>query len=160
MKGRWESNNNCLVPIYDSQTWNCYFQNRIIMFCLPVHTLHLYICERFIYFQDQSAYSAAGEIVDRSWGYINRSLTHKCGDWDWGWAIPRKGIHKLDFPCCVGHIEKIIWHFICLMLDLQKNVEKCMVFWRFIFVCIYRDIHYTYMCITVSAELSYSLLSK
>ncbi len=31
------------------------------MFCLPVPA-HLYICERFIYFQDRSAYSAAGNI--------------------------------------------------------------------------------------------------
>ncbi len=25
---------------------------------------------------------------------INRSETHKCGNWDWGLAIPRKGTHK------------------------------------------------------------------
>jgi hypothetical protein len=42
---------------------NCYFQNRIIMFCLPVPTLIYCICERFIFFQDQSAYSAAGKYV-------------------------------------------------------------------------------------------------
>jgi hypothetical protein len=46
---------------------NCKFQNRIITFCLPVPTLILYICERFLYFQDQSAYFAAGKYVDRSW---------------------------------------------------------------------------------------------
>jgi hypothetical protein len=45
------------------------FPNRIIMLCQPVPTL--YICERFIYFQDHSAYSAAGKNVDRSWEYIN-----------------------------------------------------------------------------------------
>jgi hypothetical protein len=28
---------------------------------------------------DQSAYSAAGKYVDRSWEYINRSQTHECG---------------------------------------------------------------------------------
>jgi hypothetical protein len=32
--------------------------------------------ERFIYFQDRSAYSAAGKYVDQSWEYINRSQTH------------------------------------------------------------------------------------
>jgi hypothetical protein len=41
------------------------------MFSLLVPTL--YICERFIYFQDPSAYSAAGKYVDRSWEYINCS---------------------------------------------------------------------------------------
>ncbi len=31
-----------------------------------------YICEKFIYFQDWSAYSAAGKYVDQFWEYINR----------------------------------------------------------------------------------------
>jgi hypothetical protein len=44
------------------------------MFCLPVPSL-VYICERFIYFQDRSAYSAAGKYVDRSWEYI---IAHRC----------------------------------------------------------------------------------
>ncbi len=35
----------------------------------------------------------------RSWEYINRSQTHEWGNWDWGRAIPRKGIHKWDFCC-------------------------------------------------------------
>ncbi len=39
--------------------------------------------------------------VDRSWKYINRSQTHECGNWDWGRAITRKRIHKLDFHCSV-----------------------------------------------------------
>ncbi len=30
--------------------------------------------------------------------YINRAQTHECGNWDCGRAIPRKGIHKWDFP--------------------------------------------------------------
>jgi hypothetical protein len=72
----------CLVPIMYSQKLNCNFQNRIIMFCLPVSTLMYSICERFIYFQDRSAYSSAGKYVDQSWEYINRSQTHECGNWD------------------------------------------------------------------------------
>ena len=32
------------------------------MFCLPVPTLIYCICEKFLYFQDQSAYSAAGNM--------------------------------------------------------------------------------------------------
>ncbi len=67
--------------------------------CSVSKILHSYIRERFIYFQDRSAYSAAGKYVNRSWQYINLSHTgtHKGGSWDWGRAIPRKGIHKLDF---------------------------------------------------------------
>ncbi len=49
---------------------------------------------------DRSAYYAAGNTVC---GLIlgiynvNRSQTHECGNWDWGRAIPREGIHKWDF---------------------------------------------------------------
>ncbi len=69
------------------------------MFCLPVPTL-IYLWE-IIYFQDRSAYSAAGKYVDWSWEYTHRSQTNEWGNWDWGRGIPRKGIHKWDFPCSV-----------------------------------------------------------
>ncbi len=36
----------------------------------------------FKYFQDQSAYSAAGKYVDQSWKYLNGSQTHECRNWD------------------------------------------------------------------------------
>ena len=41
------------------------------------------------------------KYVDRSWDYINRSQTHECRNWDWGRAIPRKGIHKWNCLCSV-----------------------------------------------------------
>jgi hypothetical protein len=37
---------------------------------------HSCVCERFIYSHNRSAYSAAGNMVDESWEYINRSHTH------------------------------------------------------------------------------------
>ncbi len=51
MKGRWESMQyKCHVcfPIMNSQKWNCYFQNRIIMSCLPIPTL-IYLWEIYIF---------------------------------------------------------------------------------------------------------------
>ncbi len=41
----------CLVPIYvfPETVQPCYFQNRYMMFCLPIRTLIYSICERFIY---------------------------------------------------------------------------------------------------------------
>ncbi len=48
MKGRWESNIYVWFPFMYSQKWNCYFQNRIIMFCLPVPTL-IYLWELHIF---------------------------------------------------------------------------------------------------------------
>ncbi len=84
-----------------SQKCNCYFQKRIVMFCLPVPPLiYLWEIYRFpgsvglpILLQGNTAY------VDHSWDYINRSQTHECENWDLGRTIPRKGIHKWDFPC-------------------------------------------------------------
>ncbi len=34
------------------------------------------------------------KYVDRSWEYTNRWQTYECGNWDWGRAIPRKGIRN------------------------------------------------------------------
>jgi hypothetical protein len=47
MKGLWEFNINVWFPCMYSQKWNYYFQNRIIMFCLPVPTL-IYLWEIYI----------------------------------------------------------------------------------------------------------------
>ena len=103
-EGRWESSINVWIPFMYFQKWNCYFQNRITVQCSVSEFLHSYISERFTYFQDQYAYSAAGKYVDRFWEYINRSQTHECGNWDWGRAIPRKDIHKWDFPCSAPYL--------------------------------------------------------
>jgi hypothetical protein len=43
------------------------------LYCSVSQFRHSFICERFIYFQDMSTYSAAGKYVDRSWEYVNRS---------------------------------------------------------------------------------------
>ncbi len=88
------------------------------------HFLHSYNCERFIYFQ--SAYSAAGKYVDRSWEYINRSQTHECENWDWGRAMPRNGIHKCDFPCSAyTHIPKFkqtpLQQYLLIKLEVSLN---------------------------------------
>ncbi len=48
MKGRWEFIINVWFPSMYSQKWNCYFQNIIIMFCLPVPTL-IYLWEIHIF---------------------------------------------------------------------------------------------------------------
>ncbi len=48
-----------------------------------------YIIMRFIYFQDRSAYSAAGNIWTDPGIYKNRWQTHECG-WDWGCTVNQK----------------------------------------------------------------------
>jgi hypothetical protein len=104
MKDRWESIVNVGFPFMYSQKWNCYFQNRIIMFCIPVSTL---IYRREIYiFPGSVCLFCCREICGPILGiYINRKQTHECGNWDWVRAIPRKGIHRWDFPCSVGDIR-------------------------------------------------------
>ncbi len=79
-----------------------YFQNRIIMFCLPISTL-IYLWE--IYTFPGSVYlfycsKICGPIL-RIYS-IKHSQAHECRNWDWGRPIPFLGIHRLDFLCCIG----------------------------------------------------------
>jgi hypothetical protein len=72
----------CLVPIYVFPEMKLSGpQNRIIMFCLPIC-----FCERFLYYQAQSAYLA------------------ECRNWERGRAVSFLGTHKSDFrysvSCC------------------------------------------------------------
>jgi hypothetical protein len=58
---------------------------------------YTHISVRDLYISRMVCFSAAG-----SWNiHINRSQTHKCANWDWGRAIPRKRIYKWDFPYSV-----------------------------------------------------------
>ncbi len=123
MNGRWESNIIFCFPFMYSQKWNCYFQNRIIMFHLPVRTL-IYLWEIYI-FPKSVCLCCCRKYVDRSWECINRSQTHECWNWDWSCAIPRKGIHKWDFCCSVGlKLSFIIgqkWNFPFLIRDSMNS---------------------------------------
>jgi hypothetical protein len=109
MKGRWACSINVRFPFsinvwfpfMYSQKWNCgasLFPKQNYNVLSPKSYTHTYIYERFIYFQDRSAYFAAAKYVDLFWKYINRSQTHECRNWDWGREISFLGIHKLDFP--------------------------------------------------------------
>ncbi len=40
------------------------------------------VCERFIYFQEQSTYFPTREQADRSWKYINLSQIYECRNWE------------------------------------------------------------------------------
>ncbi len=96
MKGRWESNINVWFPFMYTQKWNCYFQNRIIMFCLPVLTL-IYLWEIYIFPGSVCLFCCRKICGPCKWIYnLLTSQTHECGNWDWGRAISRKGIHKWD----------------------------------------------------------------
>ncbi len=57
---------------------------------VPIST---FMCRLAIYvFPRSICLFCCRKYMDRSWEYINRSQTHECVNWDWGRAIPRKGI--------------------------------------------------------------------
>ncbi len=118
MKGRWESNINVWLPFMYSQKYNCYFQNRIIMFCLPIPTL-IYLLEIYT-FPGSVCLFCCKKYVDWSWEYINRSQTHKCGNWYWGHAIPRKGIYRCNFLCSAYNLRPSGFNNACAWHNVLK----------------------------------------
>ncbi len=99
MKGQWESNINIWCIPRNETVQPRYFQNRIIMLCLPVSPL-IYLWEIYV-FPGSVCLLCCSQYVERSWEYINRTQTHECRNWDWGRGIPFLGIHKFDFPYSV-----------------------------------------------------------
>ncbi len=91
---------HCKEPI--PKIRNKYSQKRNCATIVPISAFmrlwSIYIFPRSIYL------FCCRKYVDRSWEYINRSQTHECGNWDWGRAIPRKGIHKWDFRYSAGQM--------------------------------------------------------
>jgi hypothetical protein len=83
-----------------SKIGNKYSQKRNIGVSVPISTFMrlwvIYIFPRSVCLFCWRKY------VDRSWDYTNCSQTHECGNWGWGRAIPRQGIHKWDFRCSVS----------------------------------------------------------
>ncbi len=63
--------------------------------------------------------------------YVNRSQTHECGNWDWGRAIPRKGIHKWDFRCSAHPCTAKKWDIpLCEVLQscFLSNISNA-IYW-------------------------------
>ncbi len=87
------NNTHCIEPILKIQNKNS--QKRTCAATVPISTF-MYLWAIYILPQSICLFCCK-KYVDRSREYINRSQTHECGNWDWGRAIPRKGIHKWDF---------------------------------------------------------------
>ncbi len=145
MKGLWESNINVCFPFMYSQKWNCYFQNRIIIFCLPVPTL-VYLWEIYIFPGSVCLFCC------RKIKYVDRSLIYKSLTDTWMWklrlrgrAIPRKGIHKGDFRCSMHVLFMNLYWFLnfqyehlmsCRQFSFLpqlrwKHGVRCSIYWKY-----------------------------
>jgi hypothetical protein len=98
MKGRWESKmSGSHLCIHKNVTLQPpYFQNRIIMFCLPIPTL-IYTCEISIFTGSVCLFCCSQKCKPNMGIYKSLADT-----WMWKWGlrgrtVPRKGIHKWDF---------------------------------------------------------------
>jgi hypothetical protein len=83
-----------------SQKRNCVATGPISKFTKFICILAIYMLPRLI------CLFYCRKSVDRPWEYINRSQTRECGNWDWGRAIPRKGILIWDFRCSVTPLRQ------------------------------------------------------
>jgi hypothetical protein len=101
----------CLVPIYVFPELKLLFPKQNYNVLSPSSSTHISVRNLHI-----SRFCQPILLQDRSWEYINRSQAHECGNWDWGRAIPRKGIHKWDFRgsvCCPGYGESNVKLRLC-----------------------------------------------
>jgi hypothetical protein len=81
---------------------------------------------RDIYFKDRFAYSAAGKFVDRSWEYINRSQTHKCGNESAQFSEKgyRNGIFLAVHRAHTAKEGPVRIQYKCLILNLIHSQSK------------------------------------
>ena len=114
MQGRWESNINVLFPFMYSQKWNC----GASLFPKQNYNSYTHISVEIIYFQDQSANSAAGKYVDWSWEYINRSQTHELEFGTEAVPFPEKEYINGILQCSNGAVV------LCVHCNLNVSLHK------------------------------------
>jgi hypothetical protein len=93
--------------------------------CLsPNFHIHASVRDLYTVFPPSVCLFCWRKYVDRSWDYINRSQTNECGNWGWGRAIPRKGIHKWNFRCS-AHLVRKNCSSACLVYPSKFYMGDC-----------------------------------
>ncbi len=125
MKGRWES---VIINVWSDLCvpWNktarpCYFQNRIILFCLPIYTF-MYLLLIYI-FSGSVCLLCCSQIGGPILG-IYKSLTdtlHKCRNWERRRAVSCLGIHKSDFWYSVVGKSNAAKHVFLKLLKVHQQ---------------------------------------
>ncbi len=108
-----------------------YFQNRIIMVCLPISTF-MYLWAIYIFPQSV--------CLGSMWDNINRSKTHECGNWERGRAVSFLRKYVLNFwYSVISWLPK--WSFLsflhfallmfmaCLLLTLSPTLSLFPFLW-------------------------------
>ncbi len=81
----------------------------------PNFNIHVSVSELYCIYPRWDCLFCWRKYVDLSWEYINRSQTHKCGNWGWGRAIPRKGIYKRNCRCSAQPLWQCLWLYLSLV---------------------------------------------
>ncbi len=113
---------NLCIPRNET-AWPRYFQNRIIMFCLPISTL-MYLWAIYI-LPGSVCLFCCSQIG--SWKYIKRSQTHKCRNCERGRAASFLGTHKWGFLIQYNVNSGRIWVSYCeyLLILVQYSDPWC-----------------------------------
>ncbi len=98
----------------------CYFQNGIMMFCLPISTF-MYLWVIFI-FTGSVCLFFCWQILE----YINHSQIHECRKWELGRTVSLLGIHKLDFGYSVIYTRnsKLALYWNCLVKKTKPQFKN------------------------------------
>ncbi len=89
---------------YNTENLKQLFPKKELRSLSPNFHIHVCVSDQYTVFTGSVCQFCCRKYVDQSWEYINRSQTHKYGNWGWGSTIPILGLNKWDFRCSAWEI--------------------------------------------------------